>query len=456
MSAEGLFDVVVLGVGSGGEYAAHRLARAGLRVAAVESRLVGGECPFWGCTPSKLMIRSADAVAEARRAVDLAGGVSVDGPTLGPAARRIREANHDWDDVAHADPLRDDDVVLVRGHGRLDGPGRVRVATDEGEVVLEATRGVILNTGTAPAVPPVDGLADTPYWTNRDVVHATEAPASMAVLGGGNIGVELTQVFARFGTDVTLLEMADRLLGPEEPEAAEVVAAALAEDGVDVRTGVEVRSVHHDGRVFRLDVDGEELVVERLLVAAGRSQNIADVGLETVGLDPDADAVEVDERCRAAERLWAVGDITGKGAFTHVSLYQAGVAVSDLLGEDGPPAEYHAVSRVTFTDPEVGAVGLTEAQARGQGIDVVTGTAEIGRAPRGWIHGASGVVKIVADRERGVLVGATTVSPAGGEVLGMLTTAVHARVPVASLKHMHFAYPTFHRTIEVALHKTGL
>ena len=202
-------------------------------------------------------------------------------------------------------------------------------------------------------------------------------------------------------------------------------------------------------------VGGETVSGDQLLVVAGRSTNLADVGLETVGLDPDADTVEVDDHLRAGEGLWAVGDITGKGAFTHVSRYQAAGAVRDILGEDGPPADYRAVSRVTFTDPELASVGLTEQQARDAGLSVRVGLADVSRSARGWLHGpgTKGLVKVVEDADRGVLVGATVLAPYGGEVIGMLVTAVHGEVPVARLKTMHYAYPTFHRTIEAALNR---
>ena len=432
-------DVVVLGVGSGGEYAARRLARAGLDVVAVEARLVGGECPFWGCTPSKLMIHAAR-----------------EGRTASSAARRIREATHDWHDDGHTEPMESAGVRIVRGQGRLDGPGRVRVETDEGPVLVTGRRGVLLNTGTSPAVPPVAGLAGTPYWTNREVFVVEEAPESLAVLGAGNIGCELAQAFGRLGSRVTLLESAERILAPEEPEASEVVARVLRQEGIDVRTRTDVERVSHDGTCFELTTGSGAVRAEHLLVATGRRPHLDDVGLETVGLDPTASTVEVDEHCRAAERLWAVGDVTGHGAYTHMSLYQARIAVHDLLEEDGPTAEYHAVSRVTFTDPEVAGVGLTEAQARERGLAVVVGTAEIDSSPRGWIDEASGVVKVVADAGSGVVVGASVVAPYGGEVVGLLSTAVHARLTVPTLRGMHFAYPTFHRVVERALRDTGL
>ncbi len=447
-------DVVVLGLGVGGEYAARKLAEAGLDVVGVERELVGGECPFWGCTPSKLLIRSADVLAEARRVDGLAGRAEVRAD-WGRPAERIREANHDWSDENHAGPLTQAGVRIVRGHGRLTGPGRVRVETDTGVEEYAARLGVLLNSGTNPAVPDIDGLAGTPYWTNRDVMTQTSAPESLVVIGAGPIGAELAQTFARFGTRVTVLEARDRLLVPEEAEAGEVIARALQADGVEIRTGVSIAEVRF-GECFEVDVDGETLTADRLLVATGRRMNLTDVGLETVGLDPESTELGTDDRMRAGDRLWALGDITGRGAYTHVAIYQAQVAVRDLLGEDGPWADYRGVSRVTFTDPEVGSVGFSEEQAREAGVRVAVGHADIPESSRGWIHEADGIVKVVADADRGVLVGATVVAPYGGEVLGLLSAAVHAEIPVSTLRGMHFAYPTFHRAIAAALEDLDL
>src|SRR5512139_3324982 len=451
-------DVVVIGLGPGGEEAAGRLAEAGLEVAGIEAGLVGGECPYWGCVPSKMMIRAADLLAEARRIPGLAGEATVR-PDWAPVAERIRtEATDTWDDSAAADRFTGKGGRLVRGHGRITGPGEVTV----GDQVFRARRGIVIGSGSAPAAPPIDGLAGTPYWTNHEAIETTEVPASLIVLGGGAIGVELAQVFARFGAAVTVVEAADRLLPPEEPESGALIAEVFEREGITVRTAAKVAKVAHDGG-FALLLDGDEagpaggsgetLTADRLLVVTGRRSDLGALGVGAIGLDERARALPVDERLRGAPGVWAVGDVTGKGAFTHMAVHQAGIVVRDILGQDGPPAEYHAVPRVTFTDPEIGAVGLTEAQARERGLNVRTGSASIPSSSRGWIHkaGNDGFIKLVEDADRGVLAGATSAGPNGGEVLGALAVAVHAGVPVERLEHMIFAYPTFHRAIGDAL-----
>jgi pyruvate/2-oxoglutarate dehydrogenase complex dihydrolipoamide dehydrogenase (E3) component len=448
--SEHAVDVVVIGMGPGGEDVAERLAEAGLAVAGVEARLVGGECPYWGCVPSKMMIRAADLLAEGRRIPGMAGSSTVT-PDWAPVARRIRaEATDNWDDTVAADRFTGKGGQLFRGYGRITAPGEVTV----GGEVLRARRGIIIGTGTAPAIPPIPGLAGTPFWTNHEAIEAEQVPRSIVVLGGGAVGAELAQVFARFGARVTIVEALGQLLPLEEPESGALIAEVFGRDGISVHTGSRAERISHDGDDFTVRLaDGDELTSERLLVATGRRTDLASLGAGAVGIDEQGRAVPVDAHMRAAPGVWALGDVVGKGAFTHISMYHAGIIVADILGEEHHPAEYHAVPRVTFTDPEVGSVGLTEASAREQGIAVRVGSYQIPRATRGWIHkaGNDGFIKLVEDAGRGVLVGATSAGPTGGEVLSMLTLAVHAAVPTQRLREMIYAYPTFHRAIEAAL-----
>ncbi|NEE03804.1 dihydrolipoyl dehydrogenase family protein [Phytoactinopolyspora halotolerans] len=443
-------DVIVLGLGVGGESVAGSLAEAGLDVVGIEGNLVGGECPYWGCIPSKMAIRAADLLAETRRVDGMAGHAEVS-PDWAPVAARIRdEATTDWNDQIAVDRLTDKGVRFVRGWGRLAGPGRVEVNGS----TFEARQGVVIGSGTAPVVPPIEGLPDTPYWTNRDALETKELPESLIVLGGGAVGLELAQAFARFGSRVTVVEAVDRLLSFEEPESSQLVQSALEADGIGVHTGNSATMVSHDGAEFAVTLgDGTDLAAQRMLVSVGRRPDLDALGADTVGLDPSARAIEVDDRLRAGERLWAVGDVTGRGAFTHVATYQADIVVRDILGHDGPPADYRALPRVTFTDPEIGAVGKTEAQAREAGVNVQVGMAQVPSTARGWIHkaGNDGFIKLVTDADRGVLIGATSAGPTGGEVLSALAVAVHGEVPLEKLRHMIYAYPTFHRGIQDAL-----
>jgi pyruvate/2-oxoglutarate dehydrogenase complex dihydrolipoamide dehydrogenase (E3) component len=438
-------------MGPGAEYLAEELAKAGVQVAAVEQRLVGGECPYWGCVPSKMMIRAANLLAEGRRIPGMAGS-SVISPSWAPVAQRIRdEATDNWDDTVAVDRFTGLGGTLLRGHARITGPGEVSVGDD----VLRARRGIVIGTGTVPAIPPLAGLAQTPFWTNHQAVETEEVPRSLLILGGGAVGAELGQVFARFGSAVTIIEGMPRLLPLEEPEAGDLVGKVFKAGGITVSTGTAAESVTHDGDAFTVRLtDGRQHTADRLLVATGRKTDLVALGVGAIGLDETSRFIEVDDRMEAAPGVWALGDVVGKGAFTHMSMYHARIILGELLGRPRHPAEYHAVPRVTFTDPEIGSVGLTEVQARERyGDRTATAMTQIPSSSRGWIHkaGNDGFIKLVADSERGFLLGATSAGPTGGEVLGMLTLAVHTRVPVQRLTEMIYAYPTFHRAIEDAL-----
>ena len=448
-------DVVVIGMGPGGEDAAGRLAEAGLDVIGIDHELVGGECPYWGCIPSKMMIRAAHLLAEARRIPDMAGRAEVT-PDWAPVAQRIRdEATTDWDDTIAVERFEGKGGRFVRGRGQITGPGQVTV----GDQVITARRGIVVATGTTAAIPPIPGLDHVDYWTNRGAISTKELPGSLIVLGSGAIGVELAQAFARFGVEATVVEALDRLVPLEEPEVGDALAEVFADEQIGVRVGARATAVSTSGNGVRVELEGgETLEAERLLVATGRTADLGAVGLGAVGVDEGERWVPVDDHQRVTDGVWAVGDITGKGAFTHVALYQSAIAAAEILGEDHEPASYHALPRATFTDPEIGSVGQTEEGAREAGIDVAVGMAKVPHTARGWIHkaGNEGVIKLVADRQRQVLVGATAMGPNGGEVLGLLTVAVHAQVPVASLRQMIYAYPTFHKGIEDALRDLDL
>lgn len=440
-------DVVVLGMGVGGEQVGGDLADAGLSVVGIEANLLGGECPYWACIPSKMMLRAGELLAEGRRVPGMAGSATVT-PEWKPVARRIREeATTGWDDEAAVDRFVGRGGRFVRGRGRITAPGEVTVADE----VFRASKGIVIAAGTRAAVPPIPGIEGTSYWTNHEAIETESVPGSLVVLGGGPVGVELAQVFARFGAEVTIVEMADRLLPAEEPQAAETLRQALERDGIDVRTGAKATGVDQDGN-FTVTLDsGERVHGERLLVATGRRADLAALGTSNADIDDSAAWIPVDEHLRAAPGVWAVGDITGKGLFTHVAVYQGEIAADDILGKDVPGADYTAMPRGVFTDPEVGGVGRTESEARDDGISVRTATG--GLSARGFVHGAggAGLIKLVADAERDVLVGACSVGPAGGEVLGLLTLAVYEQVPIDRLRRMIYAYPTFHRAVHDAL-----
>ena len=448
------YDVIVIGMGVGGEEVATRTAGGGLGVLCIEKKLVGGECPYWGCIPSKVMVRAGTTLAEAARAVGLAGEGRIS-PEWALVAGRVRKFTAGWDDRAAVERHEEQGATVLRGEARILSPTEVEVGGSR----YTARRGIVVATGGEPVAPPIDGLNDIDFWTNRDAIEAESVPESLVVLGAGPIGLELAQVYARFGVDVSIVEISDRALPAEEPENGAAIEKMLGNDGISLITGAKAERVASSSPGIAVHLaGGDVLEAERLLVATGRRHNLSGIGLENVDLDPEAPSIEVDEHLRAAGGVWAVGDVTGRGEFTHVAVYQGRIAAADILGQQHTPADYSAVPRVTFTDPEVASVGLSEKQARDAGLDIEVGLVETSSSARGYIHGPGaehGVYKLVADAHRGVLVGASVMGPAAGEVVGTLVLAVKEKIPVARLQELIYPYPTFVRGLGDALRELG-
>ena len=445
------YDVIVLGAGSTGSNVAWYARDNGLTVAVVERELVGGECSYWACMPSKALLGPTHAVAAARRlpgATQAVGEVDVDAVL----ARRDDFISH-LDDDSQAQWLRSIDADLVRGEGRLSGTREVAVTTADGSVRrLQARRAVVVATGSRAASPPVDGLDRIRTWDNRDVTTAKEIPRRLLVLGGGVAGAEMAQAYRRLGAqEVTVVERSERLVGGFEPWAGELLAEAFAEEGITVLTGSSVEHAARDGAdgpvTIRLD-DGSELVGDELLVAAGRAFNTDDIGLETVGLEPSG-PLEVDDQLRVVgidgDWLYAAGDVNGRALLTHQGKYQARLVGDIVAGKQRTAwADHTAVPQVMFTDPELAAVGRTEQQARDAGIDVKTVSYEVGDVAGGALLGNDirGRAQLVIDQQQRVVVGATFAGPHIGELLHAATIAIVGKVPLDTLWHAVPAFPT--------------
>jgi pyruvate/2-oxoglutarate dehydrogenase complex dihydrolipoamide dehydrogenase (E3) component len=436
--AEREFDVVVMGAGAPGEVAAGRLGGAGVSVAIVEERLVGGECAFYACMPSKALLRPLEIRDEARRVP----GVPVGELDVSAVLARRDEVVHDLDDTGMLPWLEDRGVTVVRGHGRLAGERRVEV---DGEALL-ARKAVVVATGSSATMPPVPGLADAHPWTNVEATTAKQAPGRLAILGGGVVGVEMAQAWASLGSQVTLVHRADRLVEREEPFASAQVLDALRGAGVDVRLETSVAAVSRNG-VVQIELEGgTSLDADELLVAIGRTPRTADIGLEKVGLEPGKH-VGVDESLRVPGRDWlyAIGDVNGRALLTHMGKYQARLVADTIVGK---PARLRsdggASPRVIFTDPQVGAVGLTLAAAVEAGLRVRTVEVETSRNAGGSFvgRGAPGTARLVVDEDRRVVVGATITGSEIAEALHAATIAVIAAVPLDDLWHAVPAFPT--------------
>jgi len=442
------FDVVCLGGGVAGEAIAAGLEDSGLTLAVVERELVGGECPYWGCVPSKTLLRSGETLAEADRARHLAASRMqwiVDFQTV---SKRALSIARNLDDSAPAAALEATGAKLIRGEGRLADLRTVDVGGEK----LVARRAVVIANGSTASIPSIDGLDTVDFWTNRDATIPRELPASLAVLGAGAVGVELGQAFARLGSAVTVIEAGPTFLALEEPEAGAALRSHLEADGMTLLIADPCVRVEQQGSRVAVHLkSGATVSADQLLVATGRRPNAA-AWHGTGVAQTERGWMKVDPATlEAGTGVFGAGDVTGLGGFTHLAYYHGQVIARRLRGQDAR-ADHTAVPRVTFTDPEVASVGLSEAVARERDMDVVVVTADPGKTARGYIHDfQGGAIKLIADRKRGVLIGASLVTPRAGEIIGELVLAIKLGTPLTTLADVIHPFPAFSRVLGESL-----
>ncbi|MBW3602249.1 MAG: NAD(P)/FAD-dependent oxidoreductase [Actinobacteria bacterium] len=431
------YDAVVVGMGPGGETVAGALLAAGRSVAVVERELLGGECAYWACIPSKTLLRPPESRSEAERAA----GVATPALDFADARAYRDEMIRGLDDSGQVSGYEDKGATVVRGVGRVAGRGVVDVDGRR----LHADH-IVIATGSQPAAPPIDVGDGVPVWGNREATTLRELPGRAVVVGGGPNGVETSQWMHRFGVDVTLVQSSDRLVRREDPRVGRLVREALKAEGVTVRTGVRVSRARRDGSDVAVDLDdGSTVPTDVLVTVTGRRPRVGDLGLEALGVETSGARVPVDGRCRVADGVWAVGDVTGVALFTHVAKYQGRVVADNILGRPRT-ADYRAIPRVVFCDPEAAAVGMSADGAREAGIDVATATVDLAATlarPVTYERHPRGALGLVADRRRRVLVGAWAVSPLAGEWIHQAGLAIRAEVGLDTLLDTVAQFPTY-------------